>query len=419
MKKITILLLIAALLLVFCACNDGSATTNETNAAGEAVAPTKNVPNYSVPSPLAYPDYTFEGTPTVDELRKTAVNAMADLLTIQWTPSYDISYYNTAGRDKQFDYKAGTPYGGLLYTGAGSGLFQFLEYYDSETGLLNYPGTPDELRKNIGSGCADSLLWSWGTVANSFSSGYYPSVMVQMNGYLPVGNYTYDKEIKSYYLISTKDIIEKNTVPVMLDAYTKVLPADAFVSSSADHAMMVIEPPVVQYNQDGTIDTENSYVLIQDQRGGRTSKAFYEVKDGNTTVYFNSGMGLKMTFKTLLEKEYIPLTIAEFTGEKPYEKAFVTTQGKECKAPKDLQNVMIESNYPIAFISAVLIDRAGNELELDKILFHGANGDGPAKTYNLSQWETLHTVETSGYTSIRIDVVVSTGQRFTAVQVPI
>ena len=366
---------------------------------------------------MVYPNYTFSEIPTVDDMRQMAVTAMRDLLTIQWTPAENISYFNTAGRDKQFDYLAGTPYGGLLYSGAGSGLFQFMEYYDQSTGLLKYPGTADELRKNIGSGCADSLLWSWGVVANSFASGYYPSVMVQKNGYLPVGNYTYDPNLTSYYHITTEDIIKNNGVNVMLDAYTKVLPADALISSSADHAMMAIEPPTVEYNADGTIDTANSFIMIQDQRGGRNSKTFYEVLDGSTTIYFNSATALKMTFDTLLEKNYIPITIAEFTGEKAYEKAVVTTQGKTCTKFKDLQNVMLESNYPIALISAKVIDKKGNEIELDKILFHGANGDGPAKTYNLSQWEALHTLDTKNYQKVRIEVVVSTGQRFVPVEI--
>lgn len=409
MKRFTLCLLMLIMLFAFAGCKNNPAveSTPET---------TEAIPPYTVPSPMAYPSYTFSQTPDVNDLRETAVRAMRDLLTIQWTPAQDISYFNTAGRDKQFDYIAGTAYGGLLYSGAGSGLFQFLEYYNPETGLLMYPGTGDELRKAIGSGCADSLLWSWGTVANSFSSGYYPSVMVQQNGYLPVGNYTYDPNLKSFYYLPTEEIIKKNGEAVMLDAYTKVLPADALVSSSADHAMMVIENPTVKYT-DGAIDIEKSYVIIQDQRGGRTSKEFYEVKDGNTTVYFNSGTALKMTFKTLLEKNYIPVTLAEFTGEKAYEKAVVTTQGKTCKALKDLQNVMIESNYPIAFISAKLVDSKGNTSELDKILFHGANGEGPAKTYNFSQWETLHTMNTEGYSKLRIEVVVSTGERFTVADI--
>jgi len=81
--------------------------------------------------------------------------------------------------------------------------------------------------------------------------------------------------------------------------------------------------------------------------------------------------------------------------------------------------VMIESNYPIALISAVVIDKNGNESELDKILFHGANGDGPPTAYNLSQWETLHTLETVNYAKIRIEVVVSTGERFSVAEVPL
>ena len=405
MKKSSLCLLLFAALLLFAGCET------------ETTSPEETSPHYKVPSPMTYPDYTFSETPDTDDLRQTAVQAMRDLLTIQWTPVTGISYYNTAGRDKQFDYNPGTPYGGILYSGAGSGLFQFLEYYDTETGRLSYPGTGDELRKAIGSGCADSLLWSWGTVANSFSSGYYPSVMVQKNGYLPVGDYTYDPDIKSYYILSTKDIIEKNGITVILNAYTQVLPADALISSSADHAMMVLEKPTVVYLPDGSIDTNNSYVMIQDQRGGRTSTSFYEVMDGKTTIYFNSGTYLKMTFETLLTKNYIPVTLAEFTGEKAYEKAAVTTQGKACEELKDLQNVMIESNYPLAFICAKLVDIKGNETELDKILFHGANGDGPPKTYNLSQWETLHTLETVNYRALKIEVVVSTGELFTPVEI--
>ena len=138
MKKYLHLFLIV-LVLALCGC----AKTDST-----PPVDTKPIPDYRVPSPMTRPDYTFEGTPTTEELRNTAVNAMRDLLTIQWTPAYNISYYNTAGRDKQFDYIAGTPYGGLLYSGAGSGLFQFFEYYNSETGLLNYPGT-GELREPL------------------------------------------------------------------------------------------------------------------------------------------------------------------------------------------------------------------------------------------------------------------------------
>lgn len=408
MKKLLCLLIAVSLILSLAACKQQDQAEDTTESTDPVVA-----------SVFTYPDYTLPEGATAEQMRQTAVQAMRDLLSIQWSPAEGISYFNTAGRDKQFDYIPGFIYGGLLYSGAGSGLFQYLEYYNQNTGRLTYPGTSDELRKAIGSGCADSLLWSWSTVANSFACGYYPSVMVYKNGFLPVGNYTYDKELKSYYTLSTEDIIAKNTRDVIVDAYTKVLPADALISSSADHAMMAIELPVVQYKADGTIDTAASYIAIQDQRGGRSSTTFYEEQEGSHTIYYNSQRAMKITFDELLKKNYIPVTIAEFIGEQPYEKAYVSTQDKVCTELKHLQNVMIESNYPLALINVLAVDNKGKTVEVDKILFHGANGEGPPCAFNFSQMESLHTLDVNEYTRLMIEVVVATGERFTPVDIPI
>lgn len=368
--------------------------------------------------PEGYPNYTFQDTPTTDELRQTAVRAMRDLLSIQWTPAETISYYNTAGRDKQFDYMPGTTYGGLLYTGASSGLFHFLEFYDAKTGVLSYPGTGDELRKNIGSGCADSLLWSWATVSNSFSCGYYPSMMVYKNGFLPVGDYTYDFNLQSYYNLPTQSIIEKNGDKIIYDSYTKVLPADALISSSVDHAMMVIENPTVVYNSDGTIDTENSFIIIQDQRGG-TGKGFLEEEVDGHKVYFNSARYLKMTFAELHKKNYIPVTIAELNGQKPYDKATATLRSASCKTLSDAQCAVIEANYPIAVINMILTDNDGNTAVADRELIHSASTAGPARSFDLSDFDALQVLVPSGYKSLQIEVVVSTGERFVLIDIKI
>lgn len=365
--------------------------------------------------PEGYPDYTFTTSPDTDALRQTAVRAMRDLLSIEWTPAETISYYNTAGRDKQFDYKPGTTYGGLLYTGASSGLFHFLEYYNYETGVLTYPGTGDELRKNIGSGCADSLLWSWATVSNSFSCGYFPSMMVYKNGFLPVGDYTYDFNLQSYYNMPTQAIIEKNGKQVILDAYTKVLPADALISSSVDHAMMAIEEPTVIYAADGSFDTENSYIMVQDQRGGDRT-GFLEEEVNGHTVHFNSARNMKMTFAELLKKNYIPVTVAEFVGTKAYDKAQVTLSSK-CKKLSDAQTSVIESNYPIAVINLIVTDNFGATSVYDKVLIHSASSAGPARSYDLSTWDALQELDTSAYKKVQVEVVVSTGERFIPIDV--
>ena len=363
--------------------------------------------NASVPE--GYPDYTFDSTPDSTAMRETAVRAVRDLLSIQWTPAETISYFNTAGRDKQFDYKPGNIYGGLLYTGASTGLFQFLEYYDMETGVLSYPGTGDELRKTLGSGCADSLLWGWATVSNSFSCGYYPSMMVYKNGFLPVGDYTYDKNLQSFYMLPTQSIIANNGEKIIYDSYTKVLPADALISSSVDHAMMVIENPTVVYKSDGTIDTENSFIMIQDQRGG-TGKGFLEEEVDGHTVYFNSARSLKMTFAELYNKNYIPVTVAEFTGEKAYDKSEVTLSG-ECKRAADLSTTTINANYPIAVININGTDSDGNQVNIEKIIMNSASANGPARSYDLSKCDSASN-DLSTYKKISIEVVVSTGERF-------
>ena len=366
--------------------------------------------------PEGYPDYTFKNDPTTDELRQTAVRAMRDLLSIEWTPAEGISYFNTAGRDKQFDYEPGTTYGGVLYSGSSSGLFHFLEFYNMETGVLTYPGTGDELRKNIGSGCADSLLWSWATVSNSFNCGYYPSMMVYKNGFLPVGDYTYDFNLQSYYNLPTQAIIEKNGEKVIYDAYTKVLPADALISSSVDHAMMAIENPTVVRNADGSIDTENSYIIIQDQRGG-TGRGFLEEEVEGRTIQYNSARYLKMTFAELLNKNYIPVTIAEFIGEKPYENAEVTISVEKPKNLAQASSAVITSNYPIAVINLHVTDKEGNRSVLDRVLVHSASTAGPARTYDLSDFDALQGLDTSNYKKIQLEVVVSTGERFILVDV--
>lgn len=368
--------------------------------------------------PEGYPDYTFNETPTTEQLRDTAVRAMRDLLSIQWTPAETISYYNTAGRDKQFDYTPGTTYGGLLYSGASTGLFHFLEFYDQESGVLTYPGSGDELRRSIGSGCADSLLWSWATVSNSFNCGYYPSMMVYKNGFLPVGDYTYNFELTSYYNFPTQAIIKNNGEDVIYDSYTKVLPADALISSSIDHAMMVIENPTVIRLEDGSIDTENSYIMLQDQRGG-TREGFMEEKVDGRTIHYNSERNMKMTFAELLSQNYIPVTIAEFTGEKAYEKAEVTLEPKKCRKLPAAQEAVITSNYPIAVIKLITTDNDGIVSVYDRILMPSSSANGPSKTYDLNDWDALQTIDTDAYKRIKIEVVVSTGEHFRVIDLSV
>lgn len=365
---------------------------------------------YKVPDPMEYPDYTFETDPTPDELRQMAVKAMQDTLSIQWHTEKEIRYRkNGPVNKKEFVHAPGNTYAGLLYSSASTGLFQFFEYYNTETGCLEYPGTADELKMELGNSCADALLWSWSTVCNSIKGGFYPVLMVPNNGYIPVGDYTYRQTIQSYNEMPSYAIIENNGNDVILESYAKMLPADALLSTTDNHAKMVIEAPVVVRNSDGTIDPENSYVMIQDQRAGGSS--FYTEEVNGHTLNYSGKLRDKTSFATLLEKNYIPVTTAEFLGLKPYEKATVTSN-KKCINMADLSELTVEANYPIAVVNLLEIDKKGNKTVLVRQMFGAGNMYGVPRTFSLSEFKNLDALSPASGSTIKVEVVVSTGERF-------
>lgn len=380
-----------------------------------STAACSNISGYHVPEPLQYPDYTFKGTPTTDELRQTAVRAMRDLLSVQWFTAEDIGY-NKEGSKKFFQHTKETLFGGVLYTGASSGMFQYLEFYNQKTGELDYPGTDDEMKEAIGSACADTLLWAWSTVCTSYTGGYFPATMVVNNGYVPVGDYTYNFGIDTFYKHPTDQIVKKNGTSVMTESYAKMLPADALISSTDNHALMVIEAPVVVRRANGSINAKDSYVMIQDQRGG-IGAGFYDVEHEDYTVHHNGRISQQFTFAELMEKNYIPVTAKEFIGEKAYEKATVTASGGDSKAFSDISKITVSSNYPLAVVRLIVTDADGKESELEKILFHAYDKEGPAKEYELSELTKLSYINPVVAKCIRVEVTVSTGETFTPVDI--
>ena len=371
---------------------------------------------YRVPDPMKYPDYTFETAPDTMQLRQMAVQAMRDLLTIQWHTETEITYRKTGPvSGKQFLHEPEKTYGGMFYSGASTGIFQFLEYYDEETGCLRFPGNSNDLKSSLGSSCADTLLWAWSTVCNSFTGGYYPIMMVPKNGYCIVGDYKLKEDIKSFYEYPSYTVIQENGKDVMLDALSKMLPADALVSNSDNHAMMVIEAPTVVYLEDGSIDGANSFVRIQDQRAG--GETFYEHKMDGHTVYLSGRIDATYTFDKLLEEDYIPVTTQEFLGLKDYKKAEVTVDTKEPDTWEDLLNTQIISNYPLAVINTYLVEADGKRVSLDTKLFGGYSDKGVPFSCKISEIETLSRLDQSlcDGCKLEFEVVVSTGERFSPI----
>ncbi len=384
---------------------------------------TEDITGYRVPSPLAYPDYTFTDTPDTMQLRLMAVQAMHDLLSIQWSTVTEIVYRKTGPvSEKLFSHEPDTTYAGVLYSSASTGLFTFLEFYDHNTGRLVFNGTNAELKKTVGSSCADALIWSLNTVCNSLSGLYYPSTMTYANGYYPVGEYTYDFSVNNYTLLPTYTIMEQNSKEIIMESYAQVLPADALVSTSDNHGMMAIESAHVVYNADSKINTAESYILIQDQRGGQGS-GFYEQTVEGKSILYSGRTSAKYTFDQLYEKHYLPVTTAEFSGRKAYEPGTCTQV--TCESYEQLLVSRIESNYPLVLVNAYLTGSGGSSQLIERTVFSGDSKGGVPKVFSLADMDRLSEiafmqdlVPGQQYT-LWIEAVISTGQRFTAAQLEI
>lgn len=415
MKRIFTFLLSLALMLPLCACKNEEPESTVT----EGTYTEEQAKAFQVPDPIVYPDYTFDGEPTTDQLRQTAIRAMSDLLTVQWCTATEIAYYKTgAASTKRFCHKPMNIYGGTLYSNASTGLFQFLEYYNYDSGMLEYPGQMYELQYELGSACADCVLWGWSSVCNSITAGFHPVFMVQKNGYLPVGGYVYNEKINSYNECPSYTIIEQNGEDIIFNAYTQVQPADVVITTSENHAMMVIEPAVVIYNDDGTINTEKSYIVIQDQWAG-TPSGFFDVEENGTTIHYTGRTRMEFTFDWLLSKNYIPVTAAEFIGEKAYENATVSAS-QSCTTPDQVQTTTITSNYPLAVVRVVIEDENGQRNITERKFFSGKSETGVPRSFDLSElkyWQTLGTSELNkAGNTLKIEVVSATGEVFTPIE---
>lgn len=382
--------------------------------------------DYAVKNPMQYPDYTFDHEPTTDELRQMAVKAMRDMLSIEWCTPYFLMYNKTgAASSKTYTHAPNVTYAGLPYTNGDSAIWNWFEYYNTETGMLEFPGDGYELNDTLGNTCTGSIMWGWATVCDSLDGNYNNFEMTKMHGCIPLGDIQYPDWVDTFEDYSTALVIDENGEDVILEAYALCLPADGLSSYPQDHGMMVIEPAYVVRNADGSINADESYLIIQDQRGG-AGDAAYTIEVNGENQYFSGRTYAKFTFQKLLDQDYIPCSTAEFLGLKPYtarEVQVTTMSGGECTSLNDLMTSTMTSNYPICIIKTILVDADGNETQVAmKFLDKKDVRKGTARKYPMSNYsdvldsKVLNEYLTQGQTyTLRLDVTVSSGEVITPV----
>lgn len=371
---------------------------------------------YQVPSPMTRPDYTFEGTPTVEEMRARAVQAIQDFLNIQWRTHQKIAHSKVgAVSHKRFIYEAENTYAGIPYTDAGMGLFQFYEYYDEETGRLKFYGDGVEFNKTVGGTCACGVCWSLATVCSSVSGCFINFYMTPKNGYYPVGDFKIPEDLDDYRNgCHTSAIIAEYGAETILEAYTKTRPGDALCSSDKDHTMMIIEEPEVVRDENGRIIPDQSALIIADQQGGK-GVGFYDERVEDELLHHLGRTRFRYPFDQLLKMCYIPVSPAEFQGKKPYERAKITLTLNPTTR-EELAKTEVLSNYPMAIVKLYLEQENGHRTLLDRYCFNRRDPhSGLARRYPLERMKDA--ILAAEGKAILLEVTASNGEVLRPVEI--
>lgn len=418
MKRIVAFCLLLALAVGLMGCGQ------EKTATAEQEGNQLYLSDYTVKNPMQIPDYTFDHEPTTDEMRQMAVKAMNDMLSIEWcTPKFMMYRKIGAASGKDYTYAPGVTYAGVPYTNGDSAIWNWFDFYNTETGVLEFEGDGYELNNVLGNTCTGSIMWGWSVVCDSLDGDFTNFQMTVSHGCIPLGDIVYPEYIDTFNQYSTALIIDDNGDDVIFEAYALCLPADGLSSHPQDHGMMVIEPAHVVRDDDGKINPEESYLIIQDQRGG-VGAASYTIEENGEKHYYTGRTYAKFTFQELLDQDYIPCTTAEFAGLKPYTKATVELEsGKEVTDMKSLMMATLKSSYPICIVRAVAVDETGKEIQVGaKYLTKVEVDNGTARECPVSFCGDVindsvmkNKLEEGKTYTFRLDVTVSTGEIFTPV----
>lgn len=406
MKKASLYVLLLCLLLSLCACGGKKDVT--------AKHPTEPVDPYNYPEIRqkltweainAFP--VKRADMTEDEMRDLCVDFFRFSKTALWIPDENWEYIKTKNGNTDNMYK-GTVYGGLPYIGVASGsVYRLMDYIDEETGVVDMT-EPMKNPKLFGNQCSIGAYWGWGRVVNS-AKYTWTSGMVQANGFLRVGPYTYDDRIQGFEdgIFTTADVINANGAEVMYQSYAEMKRGDGFVYfTDAGHTMMCATDPVVVRFPDGSIDGNQSYVTIIDQHG-EWSEATNEAGD---TYRHKNYVDRKFTFNQLITDTYIPFTFGEFQGTDPVEDTECDfSHTGETITLNQLITGKVTANYGISDIYAILKDGTGNEVirGVKRAEMGGMTSLDFVKAVDLTVWKAY----TNGKYTVEVVCQLSTGER--------
>lgn len=301
----------------------------------------------------------------ITEARQICVDFLRYAKTACWIPSdnYDIwsdAKIHNDGTPPARSLVGGDIYGGLPYIGYATGsIYRLMDYIDESTGVVNMEKA-GAVPEAFGNQCANGAYVGFARVINSAKYGITED-MVLKNGFLRVGDYTYEDSLVGYSdAYGTDEICEENGREAMYESYANLKAGDGIVYyTTAGHVVMVATDAVVVRTATGQISPNQSYITVLDQTATWT-KGTNEAGDNYT---YEANVDAKWSFDKLYEGSYLPFTFPEWTGADPIEETEVSCSHTGDTITLDqLYNTTVTSNYYIMDLYAQIFDQYGNEV---------------------------------------------------------
>ena len=400
MKRSIALLL--ALILLLCGCSAPAAETEPTEKQYS-----QNYPKIENPvSAERIAQFTTKSSDMTEaEMRQLSVDFFEYSKTALWTPDREFHYIKT-GEGATDDIHLGVIYGGLPYIAVASGNVYRLAEYADENGVVDMTEAEKD-PKRFGNQCSLASSWGWARVINSANFGWTYQ-MVQQNGFLRVGPYTYSDNLIRFgggASPTTTTIANENGAETMFLSYGEMKMADGLVNyNEAGHAMMVYRDPVVVIGPNNKIDGASSYVQIIDQYGSWVEST---TEDGVTYTH-KDYVGRKMTFNQLLQDGYLPFTFAEFQGTDPIEETECTySYTGDTINMQQLMAATVTANYSISDVFVCLKD--GDKTVIRDVYRADTVGVKTTNIYKALSTKQWSEYASKGYT-VEISVQLGTGE---------
>lgn len=299
---------------------------------------------------------------SIRQLRQLCVDFFRFNKTFGWTPDTERKFIKSSKTMQEDVLLPGEVYSGFPYAMGTGNCYRLFDYMDEETGVVDIQRA-SRVWRLFASQCSIGAYWGWARVIRSANYDWTQN-MVHANGFLRLGEYRYPDDLPRLggeEQPRTTAICEENGREVMYRSYAKLQLGDGLVYfTTAGHVVMASCDAVVVYNEDGTINGEESYITILDQ----TNKwVEYENAAGEITK-MKANVDAKWNFAYLFDKHYLPFTFAEFAGLVPAVEDTVCTfsHQEETITREQLFSGVVRSNYGIVDAYAIFTDGEGREL---------------------------------------------------------